>query len=136
VDTGQDTSDELAGFEAFVQGEMPPRVRHELEQRISVTLGPVDETVRSQLLNIVKDTQISLIREYRSIAERQRQERGEGSFSKIQSDASQFMADRDSWTESSLLRLPMSGYNFSVSEFKGIMKAIAGTGKRPQQPRE
>lgn len=54
--------DPLTEYENFLQRELPPLVRSQLEARIEAALYPVEEALRGQIVDIVRDTQVELFR--------------------------------------------------------------------------
>lgn len=52
----------MADYERFLQRELPPRVRGQLERRIEEELIPVEARLRGQIVEIVRDTQVELFR--------------------------------------------------------------------------
>ncbi|KAK7747709.1 hypothetical protein SLS62_008955 [Diatrype stigma] len=56
--------DPLSEYEQFLQREHPDRVRQQLEIRIESALHPVEEVLRSQIVDIVRDTQLELFQSY------------------------------------------------------------------------
>lgn len=62
---GQDAS-ELERYESFLRRELPVHVRRELEVRINETLFPLEESLRGQLVDIVRDLQLNLFEVYKA----------------------------------------------------------------------
>ncbi|PSR88575.1 hypothetical protein BD289DRAFT_482075 [Coniella lustricola] len=62
-DNGQPS--ELAQYEAFMRAQLPRRVRCELEQRIAQQLMPIEENLKAQLIDIVRDMQLRLLEEFK-----------------------------------------------------------------------
>lgn len=58
--------DPLSEYENFLRQELPDRVRQQLEVRIENALYPVEEALRSQIVDIVRDMQLELFRSYMS----------------------------------------------------------------------
>ncbi|KAK6074609.1 apses transcription factor [Seiridium cupressi] len=58
--------DPMVEYEGFLRREMPDRVRHRLELRIEDVLNPVEETLRGQIVEIVRDVQLELFQSFRS----------------------------------------------------------------------
>lgn len=50
----------------FLRQELPSRVRQQLETRIEEALNPIEEALRAQLVEIVRDTQLELFHLYKS----------------------------------------------------------------------
>lgn len=57
---------ELEGFEEFSRRELPSRVRRELEVRIEEVLDPIEEGLRGQIVDIVRDVLLELLEMYKS----------------------------------------------------------------------
>lgn len=57
-------SDELAQYEQFLRRELPSAVRRELEQAVERQFIPLEEKLKSQLVEIVRDLQIQLFQAY------------------------------------------------------------------------
>lgn len=53
-------------YENFLRHEMPDRVRHQLELRIEEALNPLEETLRGQIVDIVRDVQLELFQSFRA----------------------------------------------------------------------
>lgn len=62
---GSPTS-EFARYEEFLRRELPTRVRQQLEVRIEEALNPVEESLRGQIVDIVRDMQLQLFEMYKS----------------------------------------------------------------------
>ncbi|KAI1123194.1 hypothetical protein F5Y10DRAFT_252291 [Nemania abortiva] len=58
--------DLMTEYEAYLQRELPPRVREQLEIRIEQALNPVEEALRVQIVEVVRDMQLELFRSFRS----------------------------------------------------------------------
>ncbi|KAF6831722.1 hypothetical protein CMUS01_07206, partial [Colletotrichum musicola] len=58
---------EFARYEQFLQRELPSQVQRQLELRIEERLNPIEESLRSELVGIIRDTQIHLFHTYRSM---------------------------------------------------------------------
>ncbi|KAI0096227.1 hypothetical protein GGR51DRAFT_543873 [Nemania sp. FL0031] len=58
--------DLMMEYEEYLQRELPPRVREQLEIRIEQALDPIEETLRGQIVEIVRDMQLELFRSFRS----------------------------------------------------------------------
>lgn len=58
--------DPLSEYEQFLRRELPDRVRQQLEVRIESALHPVEEALRGQIVDIVRDTQLDLFQSYMS----------------------------------------------------------------------
>ncbi|KAI1323872.1 hypothetical protein F5Y16DRAFT_382503 [Xylariaceae sp. FL0255] len=58
--------DPMTEYEEYLERELPHRVRQQLEARIDQVLDPVEETMRGQLVDIVRDVQLDLFRLWRS----------------------------------------------------------------------
>lgn len=73
---------DIARYEEFLRRELPRRVRGELEVRIEQELSPVEESLKRQLVDIVRDMQQSLFADFRRLqgeaAPSQRDEMAEG----------------------------------------------------------
>ncbi|KAK2024418.1 hypothetical protein LX32DRAFT_101817 [Colletotrichum zoysiae] len=52
-------------YEQFLRRELPSEVQRQLELRIEECLNPIEEILRNDLVNIVRDTQIQLFNTYR-----------------------------------------------------------------------
>ncbi|ORY10733.1 hypothetical protein BCR34DRAFT_485248 [Clohesyomyces aquaticus] len=57
-------SDELARYEQFLRRELPPAVRRELESAVERQFSPLEESLKSQLIEIVRDLQLRLFESY------------------------------------------------------------------------
>ncbi|KAL6406688.1 hypothetical protein AUP68_09490 [Ilyonectria robusta] len=59
---------EFAKYEQFLGAELPSRVRQQLEIRIEAALNPLDEfkTLKGQIIDIVRDTQLQLFKLYKT----------------------------------------------------------------------
>ncbi|ORY65984.1 uncharacterized protein BCR38DRAFT_483648 [Pseudomassariella vexata] len=57
---------EFERYEQFLRSQLPARVRQQLEIRIAEALSPVEETLRDQIVDIFRDTQLELFDMYRS----------------------------------------------------------------------
>jgi hypothetical protein len=55
---------EFAHYEEFLSRELPPRVRRELEIAVEKELEPVEERIKSQVVDIVRNLQLKLFRSY------------------------------------------------------------------------
>ncbi|KAH7304168.1 hypothetical protein B0I35DRAFT_414647 [Stachybotrys elegans] len=53
-------------YEQFLRQELPSRVRQELEVRIRERLNPIEEGLRGELVDIVRDMQLQLFNIYRA----------------------------------------------------------------------
>lgn len=60
-----DHPSELAQYEAFMRAQLPKRVRRELEKRIEQQMAPIEEHIKAQLVDIVRDLQLKLLEEFR-----------------------------------------------------------------------
>lgn len=58
----------MTEYENFLRHEMPDRVRHQLELRIDEALNPLEETLRGQIVDIVRDVQLELFQSFRASA--------------------------------------------------------------------
>ncbi|KAK8123958.1 hypothetical protein PG999_003876 [Apiospora kogelbergensis] len=58
--------DPMVEYEGFLRREMPDRVRHQLEVRIEDALNPIEEALRGQIVDIVRDVQLELFQSFRS----------------------------------------------------------------------
>lgn len=58
---------DIARYEEFLRRELPRRVRGELEVRIEQELSPVEESLKRQLVDIVRDMQQSLFADFRKL---------------------------------------------------------------------
>lgn len=58
---------EIARYEEFLRRELPRRVRGELEVRIEQELSPVEESLKRQLVDIVRDMQQTLFADFRRL---------------------------------------------------------------------
>ncbi|KAK1851388.1 hypothetical protein CCHR01_05965 [Colletotrichum chrysophilum] len=54
----------FARYERFLRRELPRKVRQELETRIEQALEPMEETLKSQIVDIVRDAQLSLFQSF------------------------------------------------------------------------
>jgi hypothetical protein len=63
---GSPASD-IARYEEFLRRELPRRVRGELEVRIEHELSPVEESLKHQLVDIVRDMQQRLFADFRRL---------------------------------------------------------------------
>ncbi|KAI1459618.1 hypothetical protein F4805DRAFT_419639 [Annulohypoxylon moriforme] len=59
-------ADPMVEYESFLRREMPDRVRHQLELRIEDVLNPIEETLRGQIVDIVRDVQLELFQSFRA----------------------------------------------------------------------
>jgi hypothetical protein len=57
-------SNELAHYERFLRRELPPAVRQELESAVEREFSPLEERLKSQLIDIVRDLQLQLFQSY------------------------------------------------------------------------
>jgi len=57
-------SNELAQYEQYLRRELPPAVRRELEIAVEKEFSPLEERLKSQLINIVRDLQLQLFQSY------------------------------------------------------------------------
>lgn len=57
---------EFVRYEQFLRRELPSRVRLQLEVRIEERLSPVEEGLRSELVEIVREMQLQLFEIYKS----------------------------------------------------------------------
>lgn len=64
-------SAEFARYEEFLRRELPPLMRGELETRIEMAIDPIEETLRGQIVDIVRDLQLRLFQNYRESRLRQ-----------------------------------------------------------------
>lgn len=60
----QGPSNELARYEQFLRRELPPAVRRELEIAVEREFYPMEERLKSQLVDIVRDLQLQLFQSY------------------------------------------------------------------------
>lgn len=60
-------SSELERYETYLRRELPGRVRRELETRIDQALSPLEDSLRSELIDIVRDLQLTLFEEYKKV---------------------------------------------------------------------
>ncbi|KAL1866466.1 hypothetical protein Daus18300_006701 [Diaporthe australafricana] len=58
---------DIAHYEEFLRRELPRRVRGELEVRIEQELSPVEESLKRQLVDIVRDMQQRLFADFRKL---------------------------------------------------------------------
>ncbi|KAI0413265.1 hypothetical protein F5X98DRAFT_390999 [Xylaria grammica] len=58
--------DLMTEYEEYLQRELPLRVRQQLEVRVERALDPVEEALRGQLVEIVRDVQLELFQLFRS----------------------------------------------------------------------
>lgn len=58
---------DIARYEEFLRRELPRRVRGELEVRIEQELSPVEESLKRQLVDIVRDMQQTLFADFRKL---------------------------------------------------------------------
>lgn len=58
---------EFTRYEQFLRRELPAQVQRQLEIRIEERLNPIEESLRSELVGIIRDTQIHLFNTYRSM---------------------------------------------------------------------
>jgi hypothetical protein len=56
----------MTEYDGFLRREMPDRVRYQLELRIEDALNPLEETLRGQIVDIVRDTQLELFKVFMS----------------------------------------------------------------------
>jgi len=67
AETDQATSpSEIARYEQYLRRELPNRVRQALETRIDEALNPIEERLRDQIVEIVRDSQLHLFERYKS----------------------------------------------------------------------
>ncbi|KAL1861649.1 hypothetical protein Daus18300_008765 [Diaporthe australafricana] len=59
----------MTDYENFLQRELPLRVRGQLERRIEAELIPIEDRLRGQIVEIVRDTQIELFRLFKLSAQ-------------------------------------------------------------------
>lgn len=59
-------SSELTQYEDFVQAELPRRVRSALNEWLDREMIPLEERLRPQLADMVRDIQLSLLEEFRT----------------------------------------------------------------------
>ncbi|KAJ0110278.1 ankyrin protein [Diaporthe amygdali] len=59
----------LTDYERFLQRELPPRVRGQLERRIEAELVPIEDRLRVQIVETVRDTQVELFRLFKFSAQ-------------------------------------------------------------------
>ncbi|KAK2060357.1 hypothetical protein LY76DRAFT_676665 [Colletotrichum caudatum] len=64
---GDSTETEFSRYEQFLGRELPSHVKRELELCIEERLNPIEESLRSQLVDIIRDAQIHLLSTYRSL---------------------------------------------------------------------
>lgn len=64
---GGPASSDIAHYEEFLRRELPRRVRGELEVRIEQALSPVEESLKRQLVDIVRDMQQRLFADFRRL---------------------------------------------------------------------
>ncbi|KAM7203143.1 hypothetical protein V8F20_004085 [Naviculisporaceae sp. PSN 640] len=57
---------EFIRYEQFLRRELPGRVRQELETRIEERINPMEETLRGELVEIVRDMQLQLFELYKA----------------------------------------------------------------------
>ncbi|KAM7215159.1 hypothetical protein V8F06_009477 [Rhypophila decipiens] len=65
-DTADQDTSELERYESFLRRELAVHVRRELEVRINETLFPLEESLRGQLVDIVRDVQLNLYEAYKA----------------------------------------------------------------------
>ncbi|KAI1176104.1 hypothetical protein F4777DRAFT_286880 [Nemania sp. FL0916] len=58
--------DLMTEYDEYLQREMPVRVRQQLEVRVERALDPVEEALRGELVEIVRDVQLELFQLFRS----------------------------------------------------------------------
>ncbi|WDK11026.1 hypothetical protein CGRA01v4_02305 [Colletotrichum graminicola] len=58
---------EFSRYEQFLRRELPSHVQRQLELCIEERLNPIEESLRSQLIGIIRDAQIQLFNTYRSL---------------------------------------------------------------------
>ena len=56
--------DELSRYEQYLRRELPPAVRRELELALDRNLEPLEERLKAQLIEIVRDLQLQLFQSY------------------------------------------------------------------------
>lgn len=64
---GGGPASDIAQYEEFLRRELPRRVRGELEVRIEQELSPVEESLKRQLVDIVRDMQQRLFADFRRL---------------------------------------------------------------------
>jgi hypothetical protein len=69
-------SAEFARYEEFLRRELPPLVRNKLVARIDEVLDPIEETLKSELVDIVHDLQLQLFRTYQQQSQASRETTG------------------------------------------------------------
>lgn len=74
---GSPASD-IARYEEFLRRELPRRVRGELEVRIEQELSPVEESLKRQLVDIVRDMQQRLFADFRKLQGAPHEEEAQG----------------------------------------------------------
>lgn len=67
-DNGSPKPQALVQYEAFLSRELPRKVRKELETAIENLIGPIEETLKNQLENIIRNCHESLSRTYQQRA--------------------------------------------------------------------
>ncbi|KAF6802447.1 KilA-N domain-containing protein [Colletotrichum sojae] len=67
---------EFTWYEQFLRRELPAQVQRQLELRIEERLNPIEESLRSELVGIIRDTQIHLFNTYRSMRSSRNQTAG------------------------------------------------------------
>lgn len=67
VAVGSSPQTEFARYEQFLRRELPTQVQGQLELFIEERLNPIEESLRSELVSIIRDTQIHLFNTYRSL---------------------------------------------------------------------
>ena len=65
-DSQVNTSSDLESFEQYLKEELPKTVRRALEARVDQAVNPVEETLRDQIVDIVRDCQTQLFEDYRT----------------------------------------------------------------------
>jgi hypothetical protein len=71
-------ADPMVEYESFLQRELPDRVRHRLEVQIEDAWMPIEEALRGQIVDIVRDVQLELFQQFRSHKVRAKSDSGEG----------------------------------------------------------
>jgi len=66
TEPGSPDSASFSLYEQFLRRELPRRVRRELESRIEERLNPIEEGLRGELVEIVRDLQLQLFEMYKS----------------------------------------------------------------------
>jgi hypothetical protein len=85
----------MVEYEAFLGREMPDRVRHRLELQIEDAWMPIEEALRGQIVDIVRDVQLELFQQFRSHNGRAKNDRYGGA-AIFETDAVAVAAENDS----------------------------------------